>query len=424
MKRILLLLSLLGLVISSCEDKTLQTYMANVPVYMSYEDLRASFKVSNEQALEKPGKIYFKDSYMYINEYQKGIHVVDLSDPENPVKKSFIEIPGNVDMSIRNDVLYAESYVDLVLIDVSDPTQPIFIKRIEDIFEYVIPSYDYEYPLDEIDQDKGVITAFELKKITREVDHNPYPWPIYYDYAMESSFMGSPKVNGAGNSFGIGGSMARFITYDDYLYALESTYKLKCIDISNPDQVEVKNEQYLWGNVETVFIADQYMYVGTSNGMHILSLEVPSSPNQLSSYQHITSCDPVVVEGDWAYVTLRSGNLCGGNQNLLEVINIADKTDPKREASFGMKSPYGVGIDNGILFVCEGEYGLRIFDATDVHNIVQNQIASFPGIHAYDVIPLGTFLLLIGDDGFHIYDYSNLEDIHLLGSIPVMAVED
>jgi len=424
MKRLLFLLTILGLALGSCEDKRLQTYLANVPQYLSYDDLRSSFEVSGEQALEKPGKIYFKDNFMYINEYQRGIHVVDLSDPENPTAKAFIKIPGNVDMSIRNDVLYAESYVDLVLIDVSDPAQPLFIQRIEDLFEYVIPPYDYEYPLDEIDQDKGVITGFEIKKITREIDYPPYPWPVYYDYALESSFRGAPKVNGAGNSYGIGGSMARFITYDDYLYALESTYKLKCIDISDPDQVEVVSEQYLWGNVETVFIADQHMYVGTSNGMHILSLDQPMSPNLLSTYQHITACDPVVVEGEWAYVTLRSGNLCGGNQNLLEVIDISDKYDPKREASFGMKSPYGLGIDNGVLFVCEGEHGLRVFDATDVHQITQHPIANFPGIHAYDVIPLGSFLLLIGDDGFQIYDYSDPEDIYLLGSLPVQAVSD
>jgi len=424
MKRLIFLLPILVLVLDSCEDKRLQTYLANVPQYMSYEELRSSFEVSGDQALEKPGKINFKDNFMYINEYQKGIHVVDLSDPENPAMKAFIHIPGNVDMSIRNDILYAESYVDLVLIDISDPAQPLFIKRIEGLFEYVIPPYDYEYPLDEIDQDKGVITGFEIQKITREIDYPPYPWPVYYDYALESSFRGAPKVNGAGNTYGIGGSMARFITYDDYLYALESTYKLKCIDISNTDQVEVKSEQSLWGNVETVFIADQHMYVGTSSGMHILSLDEPVSPNLISTYQHITACDPVVVEGDWAFVTLRSGNLCGGNQNLLEVVNISDKYAPEREASFGMKSPYGLGIDNGILFVCEGENGLRVFDATDVNNITQHQMANFPGIHAYDVIPLGSFLLLIGDDGFQIYDYSDPENIFLLGSLPVQAVSD
>ncbi len=87
--------------------------------------------------------------------------------------------------------------------------------------------------------------------------------------------------------------------------------------------LKVENELYLWGNVETVFIAEDMLYVGTSNGMHILSLANPSSPNFLSTYQHITACDPVVVEGDWAYVTLRAGNICGGTQNLLEVIDIA-----------------------------------------------------------------------------------------------------
>jgi hypothetical protein len=218
--------------------------------------------------------------------------------------------------------------------------------------------------------------------------------------------------------------MARFITYDDYLYTLESTYKLKVYDISNTSSVELKNEQYLWGNIETVFIADDHLYVGTSNGMHILSLDMPSSPNVLSSYRHITACDPVVVEGNWAYVTLRSGNNCGGNQNLLEVIDVSDKYDPVRKASYGMKGPYGLGIDNEILFVCEGEYGLDIYDASNKLDIVQNRIATFPGIHAYDVIPLGTFLLLIGDEGFQLYDYSDLEDIQLLSSLPVQAAED
>ena len=90
----------------------------------------------------KPGKIYFKDQYMYINEYQKGIHVVDLSDPANPALKAFIKIPGNVDMAIKDNMLYADSYIDLVLIDISNPEQPNEVKRIEEMFEYVIPPYD------------------------------------------------------------------------------------------------------------------------------------------------------------------------------------------------------------------------------------------------------------------------------------------
>lgn len=368
MNRSILLISLLTLIIISCEDKRFQTYTANVPQYMSYEDLRVSFDVTADEALVKPGKIYFKDQYMYINEYQKGVHVVDLSDPSDPAKKAFISIPGNVDLAIRDNTLFADSFIDLLLIDISSPLQPVEIKRIEKMFEYVIPPYDIEYPLEQIDQEKGVIIGYEIKEITREIKNQPYPWPIYYDYksfAEVSSFRYNAPASGGGNTYGIGGSMARFITYDDYLYTLESTYKLKSIDISNTDNVVVKNEQYLSGNIETIFIAGEYMYVGSSNGMHILSLNEPSVPILLSSYQHVTACDPVVVDGDLAYVTLRAGNLCGGTQNLLEVIDIANKSEPKRMVSYAMTEPYGLGIDNNTLFICEGEHGLKVYDTTD-----------------------------------------------------------
>jgi hypothetical protein len=423
MKRLLFLIPLISIALYSCEDKRLQTYMANVPVYLTYDALRSSFEISSAAILEKPGKIYFYGSYMFINEYQKGIHVADLSDPSMPELKAFIEIPGNVDMAIRNNLLYADSYVDLLVIDVSDPEHPELDKRIEDLFEYIIPPYDWEYPLDEIDQDKGVITGYEIKKITREIYDPPYPWPIFWGYRLESSFAdaGAPGANG--NTYGVGGSMARFITYDDYLYALESSWKLKSINIADTDNLKVENEISLWGNVETVFIADGHLYVGTSNGMHILDLVNPSSPNLLSTYQHITACDPVVVEGDRAYVTLRSGNICGGNQDLLEVIDIADKYNPVRKFSFSMTEPFGLGIDRRILFVCEGEYGLKVYDASYESSITSHLIAAFPGINAYDVIPLEDFLFMIGEDGFYIYDYSDLNNITILGSLPISPGE-
>lgn len=426
MKRSTYFLIILAIALTSCEDKRLQTYLANVPVYMPYEELRSAIQVTPDEELVKPGKIYFKDQYMYINEYQKGIHVVDLSDPAHPALKAFIHIPGNVDMAIKDNMLYADSFIDLVLIDISNPEQPVEVKRIEEMFEYVIPSYDYDYPLDEIDEEKGVIVEFELKKITREVYNNPYPWPIYYDYvALESgSVRYNASMGGSGSAYGVGGSMARFITYDDYLYALESTYKLKTIDISNIDQPSVKNEQTLWGNVETIFISGEYMYVGTSNGMHILSLQEPSVPNLLSTYQHLTGCDPVVVAGNLAYVTLRAGNLCGGTQNLLEVIDIGNKAEPYRLVSYAMTEPYGLGVDGHTLFVCEGEYGLKVYDTTDPYAITSNKIAEFKDIHAHDVIPLSSFLFMIGDDGFYIYDYSSLTDISLLGTLPVVPAEE
>lgn len=418
-----LLLFIVLLALNSCSDKLLQTYSANVPIYISYDELRSSFQISEGRELKKPGKIYFMEPYMYINEYQEGIHVVDLSDPGNPQTRAFISIPGNVDMAIRNNVLYADSFVDLLIVDITNPLEPTLLKRVEKLFEYVIPPYDYNYPLAEIDQEKGVIMGYDIKEITEEIHNRPYPWPVYWEYSMDAALSSSVPLKGGGNTYGVGGSMARFLTYDNYLYALESTYKLKSINISQSDNPVVDKEMNLWGNVETLFISDGYMYVGTSDGMHILSLEEPAEPMLLSTYRHITACDPVVVEGDYAYVTLRSGNSCGGSQDLLEVIDISDKYNPNRIASFDMTEPYGLGIDNNTLFVCEGESGLKVYDASKPREITSHKLSEFADIHAYDVIPLSSYLFTIGLDGFYIYDYADLSNITLLGSLTVEAVE-
>jgi hypothetical protein len=69
------------------------TYFVNEPVYLSYEDLRTSFDVKSAQDIIQPGKLYFKDQLIFVNEYQKGIHVVNNADPANPQVIKFIELP-------------------------------------------------------------------------------------------------------------------------------------------------------------------------------------------------------------------------------------------------------------------------------------------------------------------------------------------
>jgi hypothetical protein len=84
-----------------------------------------------------------------------------------------------------------------------------------------------------------------------------------------------------------------------------------------------------------------------------------------------------------------------------------------------MTGPYGLGIDGNTLFVCDGDAGLKVYDVTDKLKVDSHKISGFPGIHAYDVIPVNGLLFMIGDDGFYQYDYSNLKNISLLSHIPV-----
>lgn len=414
-------LLLLAFLFTSCEDKKFQTYIANVPIYMSYDDLRKSVHLEDIKPIQEPGKIYFKDNYIFINEYMKGIHVIDISDPSVPTAISFINIPGNIDMAIKDNILYADSYIDLVLIDISNPLLPVEVNRIDSVLSYTLPPYDIDYPLAQIDNKEGVVIDWIIEEYRQEISYNPYPWGIYLEYDMLSSVGPSRNaVSGGGDSYGVGGSMARFATYDQYLYLLEESSKLKVIDISDIGAPEVTYDKSVGWGLETMFIYDDYMYLGATNGLHIFDLEYPDNPIKTSEYSHVTSCDPVVVSGNIAYVTLRSGNICGGTADLLEVINVSNKSNPYRIASYTMNEPYGLGISGTTLFLCQGDNGLVVYDVSDNMNIKNHKLAEFPNIHAIDVIPLDTLLFIIGEEGFYIYDYSDVENISFLSEIEVV----
>jgi hypothetical protein len=105
--------------------------------------------------------------------------------------------------------------------------------------------------------------------------------------------------------------------------------------------------------------------------------------------------------------------------NQLEVVDITDITNPTMKTTVPMTNPKGLGIDNKKLFICDSNDGLKVYDATDVMNIANHQLAHFSNINAHDVIPFNNRLLMIGDDGLYQYDYSNVENISLLSKIPV-----
>jgi hypothetical protein len=117
------------------------------PVYMPWEEFRKSFRVLPPQEIKKRGKIYVKDTYLFINEPYKGIHVFDNTDPKNPVPKCFLYILGNVDLSIKGSFLYADSYVDLLVLALTIyPEDITLVNRVKNVFEY--DSYR-NLPLDE-----------------------------------------------------------------------------------------------------------------------------------------------------------------------------------------------------------------------------------------------------------------------------------
>jgi hypothetical protein len=406
---------------SSCMDEYTEEFTANAPVYLSYEDLRSAVKISGERDLVDPGKIYFKDGYLFINEEFEGIHIIDNRNPESPEPIGFIEVPGNVDMAIKNNILYADSYIDLVAIDISDINNPKEVNRVEGILPYTLPPYDEEYRVADVDEDKGVVTKWEITKVRQEMEYHYYPVYYFgakYDYATAD--MSSNAGTAQGSVFGTGGSMARFGLYDDYLYAVDRA-ELHILDVKDENNPKDIGKQNVGWDVETMFIYDGHMFFGTQSGMRVFSLEVATVPTYVSDFWHVTSCDPVVIANGYAYITLRGGNDCGSTVNRLDILKLSDNyADNTLIASYPLHGPYGLGIDDDILFVCDGDAGLKVFNVNDKSQIANQMIASFPNINTYDVIPVNGYLFMIGDDGFYQYDYSDLQNIREISYIPVL----
>ncbi len=420
-KNIIILIALFLLIGYSCEDKHVRIFVANSPIYMSYDNLATAIKQLDSKPLKNPGKLYFKDDYIFIIEELEGIHIIDNSNPSNPVNKTFIEVPGVADMAISGTHLYVDSYVDLVSLDISNLEAISETNRVKKVFPYILPPYDENYPLAQIDEEKGVVVGWEIKSVREEIEDTYYPVYWKYDFSSSSLPRGANSyAEISGNGFGIGGSMTRFGLYGDILYAVDD-YKLNIFSLNDPSEPVLYSDFYAGWNIETMYLLNDKMFLGTQNGMRIYDISNPLSPMYISNFWHVTTCDPVVVKDNLAYVTLRGGSSCWNSFiNELNVVSLEDIENPVLLKRYPMTNPHGLGIDGETLFLCDGDAGLKIYDINDPLAIDENQIAIFANINAFDVIPINGVLLMIGEDGFYQYDYTNLTNIQFLSKIEII----
>lgn len=205
------------------------------------------------------------------------------------------------------------------------------------------------------------------------------------------------KANSS-TSDGQGGSLAIFALKGNYLYAVDNS-KLNVFSLLNSSVPVSVNEVEVGFNIETLFFYDQYLFIGSRNGMFIYSLENPENPVQLSSAQHFTSCDPVVANATHSFVTLHSGTFCGNNLNVLQVYNTTNLNNPILIHSRNLTYPKGLALYNNYLFVCDDV--IKIFNITNPNEpVMVNTIEK----NCFDLIIRENSLFAIGNNGLYRYE--------------------
>ena len=401
--------SLILLLFNSCLKEECRTYievMNSSPVIVQEEDFRVDLKVIADRTLENPGKIFFSHNLILINELYEGIHVIDNSDPHNPQFFNFISIPGNVDMYLRGNYLYADSYVDLLTIDVSNWSNPKLVNRENDVFSL----HGWT--------DEGLIAKYDFEPEWIEVDCNNQGQGAFLG-GFDSSFPSGESSSSGNQGQGIAGSMARFGYSSGHLYALDTRH-LKVFGLSSPAQPVLLNEILNTAGIETIFPYKDYLFVGANQGMFIYDNSNPSHPTYLTAFLHANACDPVFVKEDRAYVTLRDGTLCQGADNQLDVIDISNISNPTLIKSYPMTNPHGLSIADDLLFLCDGRAGLKIFDISDDLSIDKNRLSKTNTGNAYDVIAISAnHIIVTGDKGLWQFDTSNPRQPELISFLSI-----
>jgi hypothetical protein len=419
-----LLLGLLTLLACTRQESDPQPSTNSYLVYASYRPLlltRATLESSvaavAPQAMHNTGKIYVRGDYVFVNEKAEGIHVIDNRDPANPRPVSFLRIPGNVDLAVRGNLLYADNGPDLVVIDISNPAQPKPTGRVRNAFrELPMPEFG---PLEEAYQ-PGKRPADAVVVGWRKLAANEaIPYRVTYQTGIvfygSGALANSAASPSAGTGTGKAGSLARFAILGQTLYTVDEQ-SLRVFDLQNPALPVAGKEVPLGFGIETIFPQDHYLFLGTQSGMYIYDVATPATPQRVAFYQHMISCDPVVVEGRYAYVTLRTGRTCGGGiANVLEVIDLSNLSRPTLVRSYPMTNPGGLGVENNRLYVCDD--GLKVFDTSKTPALTQLQHFSTT---ITDVIPNGDYLLAIGPGGLHQYRVGgpSLQQVSLLPVSP------
>jgi hypothetical protein len=223
------------------------------------------------------------------------------------------------------------------------------------------------------------------------------------------SFTGNPGT-------GRGGSLAKFTIAGDHLYIVDHQ-SLKTFDIKNEADPKPRGTIKIEAFAETIFPFQNNLLVGTRTGMFIYSLVDPLNPRLLSVYNHFAACDPVVAEGKYAYVTLRSGNECRRGINQLDIIDISNLSNPLLVKTYPMSNPHGLGVNGNLLFLCEGDLGLKVFNKQDPLDL--KLIINHSDIPANDVIPLNNHLITTGKRGITQFGYNQKGEMDLFSKIEI-----
>ncbi|MDC0872241.1 hypothetical protein OAP80_02430 [Flavobacteriaceae bacterium] len=392
------------------------------PIYASPGSDILTVALKDPTPFEETGKIIHYQDYIFINKPQEGIHIVNNSDPKNPINEGFIQIKGNIDMAIIDDFLYADQFSALVVLDLQDLEHVSLIEdfTVKEIFNYNRywafdpddSSDEYEfYQLESVDDKQGIVVGWNLKIRLELMDFRRYPFLNNTSDLVEIVEEETSQNDINGNRQSQAGSMTRFLPVDNLLYTLNE-WELILFEITENHKPLRFGKTGTNNSAETLFRLNDYLFIGTTTGMLIYGIDSPKNPTFLSRIDHFRSCDPVVADEEYAYVTLRGGTNCFTERNELQIISLKDPENLEVMSRQILFNPHGLSVYEDYIIVCDGTAGIKVVDVSDKTKpeVVNTIAVDF----AYDVILDYPKAIVVGGGKVYQYNISQLPELELI----------
>ncbi|MFQ6061853.1 MAG: hypothetical protein ACE5J9_01580, partial [Methanosarcinales archaeon] len=362
------------------------------------------------------GDLFITDNYAYVASGggNRGLIIVDISDPEHPKKVGQFQTENSArDVFVEGDYAYLAAG-ELYVIDISTPFKPKIIQKvkIKDEVNSVEVYGNYAYiaggrnglVIMDISNKESIKIISVESGVTRYAIgvalNNNYAYVAAGAlYIIDISNPYNPKRVGYYNPDNKG--IAYNVEVDgSYAYITGGTDRLYIVNVSEPENPEQVKKLYIGGKVKVFEVAlnNNYAYVsGWFEGLYIIDIRDPKNAIIVGQYDTISYIFDVAIKGNYAYVVSPldgfyivdisnpvnpilvgksdvngmkvevSGNYAylGSGKDGLYIINISDPKNPKKEGKYStIGTVLDLAVKDNYVYIADGSQGFGVLDVS------------------------------------------------------------
>jgi hypothetical protein len=313
-----------------------------------------------------------------------GLQIAEFTEFDTRILRGRYDTPG---VAYRvavagNFAFVADGPGGLVIIDITDP-------------DVLTAEYTLALP----DMTNDVVVSGDLAFVA----NNTLIW------ALDVSNPASPLIR---DIYSSAGPVEGLAVSGDLLIAAEGLTGLEIIDITDPGQLTQVGLYDTPGQAHQVAVSGDLLMVadGTSN-LQVIDITVPSSPTLVGFYDLPGTSNDVSLSGNLAVVT---GD--GEGMSIVEIFQPIEA--PYNLATVDTPGTVtGVAVAGDLTFVADNNYGLKVYDSSDLSD--PQLVGTFGAVgHTSGIVVAGDHAFLSDNDlGLQVIDVSDPGSPALLGAL-------